>query len=318
MSMFLYNRFSDEMLELDQDRIIGREEGDILFSEDDIVSTKHCHFVVEGDKTFLLDLDSTNGTFVNKVDIGANKKIQLKEGDLIQFGDQELVFTCKQDFDPNIYDNWLQAEQRKRLLASVKLAKIKKVKDLEQQEAQIQGKILKYQNDMQIIKNKFLKLKGMHEEILSKQNSLIQSANNKEKNLAEDANAIDLKKQTLFKKKTNLLDELQMKETVQATEEEKNAVKIELQNIEDQFVLHDRNKALLGPTVLKLRQQAKGLDGKKIKVDAKMVEVKTYFDAKAVKINPELLKLKEKLKILAPQIVKAKEDLEKVIRNKGS
>ena len=73
--------------------IIGRKynkEGDLILDEPK-VSSSHAKFTMEGDKFFVWDLGSTNGTFVN------GKKIReatlLEENDLIKIGD--TIFVCK-------------------------------------------------------------------------------------------------------------------------------------------------------------------------------------------------------------------------------
>ena len=61
---------------------LGRERGDILFPEDGYVSGLHCRLSWDGQKLFLTDLGSSNGTFVRVPDA------DLRTGDVLLMGQQ--------------------------------------------------------------------------------------------------------------------------------------------------------------------------------------------------------------------------------------
>jgi pSer/pThr/pTyr-binding forkhead associated (FHA) protein len=61
---------------------LGRERGDILFPEDGYVSGLHCRLSWDGDKLFLTDLGSSNGTFVRVAET------DLRAGDVLLMGQQ--------------------------------------------------------------------------------------------------------------------------------------------------------------------------------------------------------------------------------------
>ena len=61
---------------------LGRERGDILFPEDGYVSGLHCRLSWEGQKLFLTDLGSSNGTFVRVAET------DLRSGDVLLMGQQ--------------------------------------------------------------------------------------------------------------------------------------------------------------------------------------------------------------------------------------
>jgi pSer/pThr/pTyr-binding forkhead associated (FHA) protein len=61
---------------------LGRERGDILFPEDGYVSGLHCRLSWDGQKLFLTDLGSSNGTFVRVADT------DLRSGDVLLMGQQ--------------------------------------------------------------------------------------------------------------------------------------------------------------------------------------------------------------------------------------
>lgn len=76
---------------------IGRSEGDFVFEEDTLLSSKHCEIRTHLLEAFIKDLDSKNGVFVNKKKIEPNVEIKLNPGDAIQIGGREYIFFDKED-----------------------------------------------------------------------------------------------------------------------------------------------------------------------------------------------------------------------------
>ncbi|MEA3339868.1 MAG: FHA domain-containing protein [Chloroflexota bacterium] len=68
---------------------IGREGSDVLLLQDDGVSRRHAKVEQRGDALVLVDLDSTNGTFVNGARLQAPHT--LRSGDVIQIGGSSLT-----------------------------------------------------------------------------------------------------------------------------------------------------------------------------------------------------------------------------------
>jgi pSer/pThr/pTyr-binding forkhead associated (FHA) protein len=62
---------------------LGRERGDILFPEDGYVSGLHCRLSWDGQKLFLTDLGSSNGTFMR-----ITGEAELRSGDVLLMGQQ--------------------------------------------------------------------------------------------------------------------------------------------------------------------------------------------------------------------------------------
>jgi pSer/pThr/pTyr-binding forkhead associated (FHA) protein len=67
--------------------VVGRESGDIVFSDDDFMSRMHAAIRNEGGKAWLVDLNSSNGTYLQ-----VDKERLLEPGDFIRLGDQLLRF----------------------------------------------------------------------------------------------------------------------------------------------------------------------------------------------------------------------------------
>ncbi len=62
---------------------LGRERGDILFPEDGYVSGLHCRLSWDGQRLFLTDLGSSNGTFMR-----ITGEAELRSGDVLLMGQQ--------------------------------------------------------------------------------------------------------------------------------------------------------------------------------------------------------------------------------------
>ena len=62
---------------------IGRERGDVLFPEDGYVSGLHCQIAYEGGRITLMDLASSNGTFIR-----LREETDVRSGDVLLMGQQ--------------------------------------------------------------------------------------------------------------------------------------------------------------------------------------------------------------------------------------
>jgi DNA-binding NtrC family response regulator len=84
-------------LTFDKDAVsIGAMEDNDIVLEDETVSRNHCRIFVEGDQYLIQDLDSTNGTFVNRVRI---REAWLRPDVVITCGKTEIRF---QPFDERV------------------------------------------------------------------------------------------------------------------------------------------------------------------------------------------------------------------------
>jgi hypothetical protein len=70
---------------------IGRaSDNTVKLSEDEFASGHHARIESQRDGVWIIDLGSTNGTFVNGARLDGRRK--LREGDVVQVGDTELRF----------------------------------------------------------------------------------------------------------------------------------------------------------------------------------------------------------------------------------
>ena len=81
---------SKEKVRLRQEEatIFGRSKGDIILDDSEISST-HCQIYFSGGEHYILDMNSTNGTFVNDVRI---IKCKLKHNDIVTLGQSSILF----------------------------------------------------------------------------------------------------------------------------------------------------------------------------------------------------------------------------------
>jgi Nif-specific regulatory protein len=81
---------SGEVFSLTEPEVtFGRDAANIISFPDPALSRRHCVFASDADGWTLRDLDSSNGTFVNGVQITSHR---LSEGDRIAVGDSILLF----------------------------------------------------------------------------------------------------------------------------------------------------------------------------------------------------------------------------------
>lgn len=71
---------------------VGRVEDNKFQIPEPSVSSHHCEVWLKGDDVVVKDLNSTNGTFLNDVQLGADKEGVLKPGQILRLGQVELRY----------------------------------------------------------------------------------------------------------------------------------------------------------------------------------------------------------------------------------
>jgi diguanylate cyclase (GGDEF)-like protein len=90
-----------EMFKLQEDRtVVGRGTKVTLRLNDEGVSREHCAFVREGEKIFVTDLGSTNGTYVNGIKIDRK---ELTDGDKIMVGSTTILKFTFHDYLDEVF-----------------------------------------------------------------------------------------------------------------------------------------------------------------------------------------------------------------------
>lgn len=92
MKFYLVHSGSQE-LEITGECQIGRRSGDLKFG-DELLSGTHAKFITDGEKLYVTDLGSSNGTFVNKKKIEELVPFEVTDGDLIEMGGQKMSVKC--------------------------------------------------------------------------------------------------------------------------------------------------------------------------------------------------------------------------------
>ncbi len=92
--LYYANREDGDAIKLRRDAtILGREKGDVIIDDVEISST-HCQIQNINGEYHVFDMNSTNGTFLNKARI---VKARLNDGDVITIGKTNFKFAMEED-----------------------------------------------------------------------------------------------------------------------------------------------------------------------------------------------------------------------------
>ena len=100
--IFLGGDLKGRKYEFDRDEItIGRSHDNTIQLNDPSVSSQHCRFVRSGETYTVNDLGSTNGSFVNGMQV--TETIEIHPKDIVQLGDMEIIFDAPELLQGNDY-----------------------------------------------------------------------------------------------------------------------------------------------------------------------------------------------------------------------
>jgi pSer/pThr/pTyr-binding forkhead associated (FHA) protein len=71
---------------------IGRLDDNGFAIPEPSVSSHHCEVWLKGDDVVVRDLNSTNGTYLNEVQLAVDKELTLKPGQILRLGQVELRY----------------------------------------------------------------------------------------------------------------------------------------------------------------------------------------------------------------------------------
>lgn len=88
----LHSLFNGYDIEINKSKfVIGKSSGDVDLSGYNMLSRVHCEIVNSDGNYYIIDKNSTNGTYVNNSRIPSEKMIPIKSGDNILLADLEYV-----------------------------------------------------------------------------------------------------------------------------------------------------------------------------------------------------------------------------------
>ncbi|MEN9778612.1 MAG: hypothetical protein RJB04_2367 [Verrucomicrobiota bacterium] len=71
---------------------VGRLEENAICIPEASVSSHHCELWLKGDDVIVKDLGSTNGSFINELQLAADKEATLRPGQILRLGQVQLRF----------------------------------------------------------------------------------------------------------------------------------------------------------------------------------------------------------------------------------
>lgn len=81
----------DLLLRIDSRCVLGREKGNIILEENDLLSSVHCEFRLTPLNLYVKDLASANGVWINGARIEPNVDVKLEAGDRVKIGRDEFL-----------------------------------------------------------------------------------------------------------------------------------------------------------------------------------------------------------------------------------
>ena len=91
LAMLVHKAHPDRKYDLEGTTNVGRSQDNQVVLDDPTVSRNHAWIKAEGEEFLVFDVGSANGTFVNDERVEA--PTHLENGDVVRFGEVELVFT---------------------------------------------------------------------------------------------------------------------------------------------------------------------------------------------------------------------------------
>lgn len=209
-SIKLYNNLDQSTVDITIPCQFGRETGEVTFPEDDSVSTLHGEILLNDSSIFILDLGSTNGTYVNDHRLEPNKKVLIQDDDLVEFGEQSFHVGVSKDFNPeNVHERY-QQKKTERLREMLNASKTEKLQSILSKEKTLNQKKKQIQEQLNQIKEKYKKGKTAEKSLHEKKSIIDKNIANFPDIKAKKSLEFDQVKKTLFQQKTDLDDKIKL------------------------------------------------------------------------------------------------------------
>src|SRR3954470_12440664 len=102
---FIFDNVERKFVRIHDGFIVGRNEGDLQFPSDDVVSRRQCRFTIDANDVYIEDMGSTNRTKINTVPIPSKKKRRIQLNDVIEFGKRRFIFTNQNKHEPSNFED---------------------------------------------------------------------------------------------------------------------------------------------------------------------------------------------------------------------
>jgi len=293
--MFLYFRAQEEIIEVVESFSFGREVGDFTFPDDDVMSTRHGKFIVEGNKTFLMDTGSTNGTLLNNCELNANEKTALNDFDEINFGEQDIFFLLKEPKNIEEAEELIKKNKAKQLLGKVKEGKVRKVNEIKESIEKLKNEHSKYRQELLKIKEKFDKEETEFKKVSAELKKSEDLARDITENLTVHQQKFEKEKSPLYTRQTDFMDKLQLLKTAGSPESDLIPIEKELSTIKDALEVIEQKKLGLPAKAKEHNELASKLRALKNEKHKICIEIKTHFENKSKEYGPRMQEIKEQI-----------------------
>jgi pSer/pThr/pTyr-binding forkhead associated (FHA) protein len=102
---FIFDNVERKFVKIHDGFVCGRNEGDLQFPSDDVISRKQCRFSIDANDVYVEDLGSTNKTKVNTVPIASKKKRRIQLNDVVEFGRRRFILTNQNKHEPSNFED---------------------------------------------------------------------------------------------------------------------------------------------------------------------------------------------------------------------
>ncbi len=93
--MYYLKHEKQGLIKIENGLKIGRKNADILFRNDEFMSSTHCQFRIVKGKLYIIDLSSKNGTIINAEKVAPEVEYLIMPGTSLEVGDQKFQIIQK-------------------------------------------------------------------------------------------------------------------------------------------------------------------------------------------------------------------------------